>query len=96
MGEVINLRLARKRRARADASVRADQNRRAFGRTAAEKAAVSAERARAEASARANQNRQLFGRTAAEKTRDAAEHARIEATLDGARLETPEPDNPVQ
>lgn len=66
MGEVINLRVARKQRARADASARADQN------------------------------RQLFGRTAAEKTRDASEHARIEATLDGARLETPEPYNPGQ
>ncbi|KQN08258.1 DUF4169 family protein [Sphingomonas aurantiaca] len=66
MGEVINLRFARKQRARAEASARADQN------------------------------RQLFGRTTAEKARDAAEHARIEATLDGAQLETPEPDNPVQ
>ena len=46
MGEVISLRLARKQRARAEASVRGDQNRRAFGRTAAEKAAEAAVKAR--------------------------------------------------
>ena len=46
MGEVVNLRLARKQRARAEAAVRADQNRRAFGRTAAEKAAEAAVKAR--------------------------------------------------
>ena len=46
MGQVINLRLARKQRARAEAAVRADQNRRAFGRTAAEKAAEKAVKAR--------------------------------------------------
>ena len=46
MGEVINLRLARKQRARAEASVRADQNRRVFGRTAAEKAAEAAAKVR--------------------------------------------------
>ena len=46
MGEVINLRLARKQRASVEAAVRADQNRRVFGRTAAEKAAEAAERAR--------------------------------------------------
>ncbi|PTW46972.1 uncharacterized protein DUF4169 [Sphingomonas faeni] len=38
MGDVINLRLVRKQRARDEASVRAEQNRRLFGRTAAEKA----------------------------------------------------------
>ncbi|MBC3940740.1 DUF4169 family protein [Sphingomonas albertensis] len=46
MGEVISLRLARKQRARAEAAARADQNRRAFGRTAAEKAAEAAVKAR--------------------------------------------------
>ena len=46
MGEVINLRLARKQRARAEAAVRADQNRRMFGRPAAEKAAEAAVKAR--------------------------------------------------
>ncbi|BCA63219.1 hypothetical protein HMP09_2453 [Sphingomonas sp. HMP9] len=49
MGEVINLRLARKQRARAEASVRADQNRRVFGRTAAEKTRDAAEHARIDA-----------------------------------------------
>ncbi|MGA1798324.1 DUF4169 family protein [Sphingomonas sp. 4RDLI-65] len=49
MGEVINLRLARKQRARAEASTRADQNRRLFGRTAAEKAAEAVVKARVEA-----------------------------------------------
>ena len=49
MGEVINLRLARKQRARSEAAVRADQNRRVFGRTAAEKAAEAAARARVDA-----------------------------------------------
>jgi hypothetical protein len=49
VGEVINLRLARKQRARAEAAVRADQNRRVFGRTAAEKAAEAAVKARIEA-----------------------------------------------
>ncbi|MEG3084174.1 DUF4169 family protein [Sphingomonas sp. PB2P12] len=46
MGEVINLRLVRKQRARAEASVRADQNRRLFGRTAAEKAVEATSKAR--------------------------------------------------
>ncbi|MCP8892704.1 DUF4169 family protein [Sphingomonas faeni] len=46
MGEVINLRLARKQRARSEAVVRAEGNRRLFGRTGAEKAAEAAERAR--------------------------------------------------
>jgi hypothetical protein len=46
MGEVVNLRLARKQRARAAASVRADENRRLFGRNAAQKAIDTAERSR--------------------------------------------------
>ncbi|MES3099872.1 DUF4169 family protein [Sphingomonas faeni] len=46
MGKVINLRLVRKQRARAEAEVRADQNRRVFGRTAAEKATEAAVKAR--------------------------------------------------
>ena len=49
MGEVINLRLARKQRARTEASVQADRNRRMFGRTGAEKAAEAAARARVDA-----------------------------------------------
>ena len=48
MGDVINLRLVRKQRARAEASVRADQNRRMFGRTAAEKVADAVAKARVE------------------------------------------------
>ena len=48
MGEVINLRLVRKQRSREAASVQADQNRRLFGRTAAEKAADARARAREE------------------------------------------------
>ncbi len=48
MGEVISLRLVRKQRARAEAAVRADQNRRVFGRTAAEKAAEAALKGRAD------------------------------------------------
>jgi len=49
VGEVINLRLARKQRARAEASARADQNRQLFGRTAAEKTRDASEHARIEA-----------------------------------------------
>ena len=49
MGDVINLRRARKQRAKVEASARADQNRRVFGRTATEKAAESAAKARIEA-----------------------------------------------
>jgi len=49
VGEVINLRLARKQRARAEASARANQNRQLFGRTAAEKTRDAAEHARIEA-----------------------------------------------
>ena len=48
MGNVINLRLVRKQRARDEASVRADQNRRLFGRTAAEKVADAGAKARIE------------------------------------------------
>ncbi|SFN97343.1 DUF4169 family protein [Sphingomonas sp. OK281] len=48
MGDVINMRLVRKQRARDEASVRADRNRRLFGRTAAEKAADAAAKARIE------------------------------------------------
>ena len=48
MGNVINLRLVRKQRARDEASVRADQNRRLFGRTTAQKAADAAAKIRIE------------------------------------------------
>jgi len=48
VGNVINLRLVRKQRARDEASVRADQNRRLFGRTVAEKAADAAAKTRIE------------------------------------------------
>lgn len=48
MGDVINLRLVRKQRARDEASSKADQNRILFGRTAAEKAADAAGKARTE------------------------------------------------
>ncbi|RXD03225.1 DUF4169 family protein [Sphingomonas sp. UV9] len=48
MGEVINLRLARKQRNRVASAVQADQNRRLFGRTAAEKAAEARVRERVE------------------------------------------------
>jgi hypothetical protein len=48
VGEVINLRLVRKQRARVAAGVRATENRRVFGRTAAEKAADTAARNRIE------------------------------------------------
>ena len=43
MGEVINLRRARKARARVDAATTAAANRAAFGRTKAERAAATAE-----------------------------------------------------
>lgn len=43
MAEIINLRQARKARARAEAAARADANRIAFGRTPQEKALASAE-----------------------------------------------------
>ncbi|MCB1491782.1 MAG: DUF4169 family protein [Rhodobiaceae bacterium] len=41
--EIVNLRQARKKKARADKDARADKNRIAFGRTKAEKAATRAE-----------------------------------------------------
>lgn len=44
MGEVVNLRRARKDRARADADRKADANRIAFGRTKSEKSLTQAER----------------------------------------------------
>jgi len=46
MGEVINLRRARKAKARVDAASTAAANRAAFGRTKAERAADAAEKAR--------------------------------------------------
>lgn len=48
MAEVINLRLARKARARREAEVQAAANRALHGRTKAEKSAEKAERAKAE------------------------------------------------
>ena len=47
MGEVVNLRRARKTRARQEAEREAEQNRVAFGRTKAERQATTAERERA-------------------------------------------------
>lgn len=47
--QVVNLRLARKARLRADAATAADANRAAFGRTKAEKQAMAAETARRDA-----------------------------------------------
>ena len=44
MAEVVNLRRARKERARAEAAKQADANRVAFGRTKAEKSLTAAER----------------------------------------------------
>jgi predicted secreted protein len=44
MAEIINLRQARKQKARADKEARADQNRITFGRTKAEKELTKAER----------------------------------------------------
>ncbi len=49
MGDVVNLNRARKARAKAAATVRADANRLAFGRTKGEKAADAAEAARRQA-----------------------------------------------
>lgn len=46
MGEVINLRRARKARVRADAQEKAAANRVAFGRTKAERDAAAAEKTR--------------------------------------------------
>ena len=48
MGDVINLRLVRKQRARDEASSKADRNRRLFGRTTAEKAVDAAAKTRIE------------------------------------------------
>lgn len=48
VGEVVNLRAARKRRRRADHEVQAQQNRVRHGRTGAQKAAERAERRRGE------------------------------------------------
>lgn len=48
MGEIVNLRRARKHRARADADRTAEANRVAFGRTKAEKSLTRAERELAE------------------------------------------------
>jgi hypothetical protein len=45
MGEIVNLRIARKRKARADAASQADQNRITFGRTKQERELTKAERA---------------------------------------------------
>jgi len=47
MAEIVNLRMARKARARAVAEQKAAENRAKFGRTRAEKAAERAETARA-------------------------------------------------
>lgn len=49
MGDVINLRLARKARARVDAAAKAAENRARHGRTKAEKAAEAIEQARRDA-----------------------------------------------
>ncbi|MET0269432.1 MAG: DUF4169 family protein [Sphingomonas sp.] len=49
MGEIINLRRARKAKAQSDAATAAAANRAAFGRTKGEKAADAADRARMEA-----------------------------------------------
>ncbi len=46
MADIVNLRLARKRRDRAAAARAADANRAAHGRSAADKAGADAERAR--------------------------------------------------
>ncbi|MBX9731643.1 MAG: DUF4169 family protein [Sphingomonas sp.] len=48
MAEIVNLRSARKAKARAEAATNAASNRAAFGRTKAEKQATTAEAERAE------------------------------------------------
>jgi hypothetical protein len=48
MAEIINLRQARKQKARAEKEARADQNRVSFGRTKAEKELTKAEREKAQ------------------------------------------------
>ena len=55
-GEVVNLRLARKRKLRAQSAAEADANRAKHGRTKAEKQVAAAEEARVQ---RAHQGRQL-------------------------------------
>jgi hypothetical protein len=47
MADIINLRMARKAKARADSAAKADENRARFGRTKAEKAFEAAVRAKA-------------------------------------------------
>ena len=48
MAEIINLRHARKQKARADKAIQAEQNRITFGRTKAEKQLTAAEKALAD------------------------------------------------
>ncbi|CDP54232.1 hypothetical protein [Devosia sp. DBB001] len=48
MGEIVNLKLVRKRKARDEKEAKASENRIIFGRTKAEKQKVEAERALAE------------------------------------------------
>jgi hypothetical protein len=48
MAEIVNLRRARKQKARTEAGKQAEQNRIAFGRTKAERNLTEAERAKAE------------------------------------------------
>lgn len=48
MAEIINLRMARKHKARAEKEAQAEQNRIAFGRTKAEKQQTAAEKALAD------------------------------------------------
>ena len=48
MTDIVNLRRARKRKERADASAKADANRLTFGRTKHEKALTDAQRQRSE------------------------------------------------
>jgi hypothetical protein len=47
MADIINLRMARKAKARASSAAKADENRARFGRTKAEKASVAAMRKKA-------------------------------------------------
>jgi hypothetical protein len=47
MADIINLRMARKAKARADSAAKADENRARFGRTKAEKASDAAMRKKA-------------------------------------------------
>lgn len=49
MGEIVNLRIARKRKARTDAAVQADANRAKHGRSKAQKDADASEAARRDA-----------------------------------------------